>query len=137
MEVRDLGARRPAREEARPDGVAAQLVEQQPARRDPGQLIRRSAARYAGTLPREVVVDEGEPAARPRVELDRWSTSRSEHDADGVAVADRLRERVDRALPDHPGGSAQTTPGPEPPSSWPTVSDASIVGLAAPGPLQS
>ena len=96
-------ARRLAGPEARADGVAPQLVEEQTSRGRPrtaGSV--RSAARYDGDAAAEVVVDEGELGRehRTRVELDLLLEHEPlEHDALGdVAVADRPRERRHRAL---------------------------------------
>ena len=91
-------------EEARPDGVAPELVEQQPARRDPRQLDPLQRGEVRGGAAAEVIVDERELRRehRVRVELDLLLEHEPlEHDAGrDVAIADRTRQRVDCTRPD-------------------------------------
>ncbi len=108
MELRDLRACRTAGEEACSDGVAPELVQQQPARRDARQPDPPQCSQVRGHAAVEVVVDEGELRRqhRARVQFDVLLEHEPlQHDARGdVAVADRPGQRVDGALPDLAGG---------------------------------
>ena len=125
-------------QEASANGVAPQLVEQQPAGGTPGQpnpLQRGEVARDAAA---EVIVDEGELGGEDperRGDLLLLEDQPLQHDACGdVPVADRAGERVTALERISPAGSVQTTSAGR--SSWPIVSEASKLGPAAPGPLQ-
>ena len=139
VEVGDLRARGPPRVEPSPNAVAPELVQQQPARRDPRQLDPLQRGQVRGGAAAEVVVDERELRRehRVRVELDLLLEHEPlEHDAcRDVAIADRACERVDGARPDlarresadHACRAAVRAGRPS--------SEASSAGPAAPGPL--